>query len=163
MTTAMSFASRISRSVISSMTPIHTPSVGLVEQQQARLGEKRATDRQHFAFAAGQRAGGLIEPLAELGKYLDDAIDRAAVAIGQRADRKIVAHRQSREHRMLLRHVTEARANPLFGRQMPDVARIELDRAALNRQLADQRLQQGCFAGTIAAENGDAAAPRNSQ
>jgi hypothetical protein len=31
-----------------------SPSVGLVEQQQARIGRERTADRQHLLLAAGQ-------------------------------------------------------------------------------------------------------------
>ena len=66
----------------------------LVEHQKLRPPEQRAADRQHLAFAARQRAGGLSEPLAELGKESKYLVDAGVVLLADRAQQQVLAHRQ---------------------------------------------------------------------
>ena len=41
---------------------------GLVENQQARVGQQRTADRQHLLLAAGQLVAHVLLPLGEAGK-----------------------------------------------------------------------------------------------
>ena len=50
----------------------------LVEQQQARLHQERAADRDALALAAGQRAGPALEQMADTEQFHDHARTRAS-------------------------------------------------------------------------------------
>src|ERR1700682_1949082 len=62
---------------------------------------------------------------------------------------------------MLLRDISNSQSDTLFGRQLSDVPRVQHDRSAKQRQLADDGFHQRGFAGAIAAKDSDAAAPRH--
>ena len=49
------------------------PERGLVEHDELRPRHQRAADREHLLLAARQRAGGLVPPLGEPRKLLEDA------------------------------------------------------------------------------------------
>jgi hypothetical protein len=81
------------------------------------------TSCKHFLHLTG--ACDLIEPLAELRKTREPAVKRTTVLAQQHTDGEIVTHRQAGEHGMLLGHIADAEPNPLLGRQLADVARVD--------------------------------------
>ena len=54
------------------------PGGGLVEQDQARIGDERPGEREHLALAARERARTGAPPLVEQREHLDDALDLRA-------------------------------------------------------------------------------------
>jgi hypothetical protein len=53
------------------------PERELVEQQDPRLEQQALGDGQHLLLAAGERPGGLVEPLAQPGEQLEHLVDAA--------------------------------------------------------------------------------------
>src|SRR5262249_21313894 len=78
-------------------------------------------------------------------------------------DLEILAHAESTEHGLFLRHIAYARANALLGPQARDVHVIEGDAPAARRELADDGLQQCRFAGAVATQDRDRATSRRRQ
>ena len=126
----------------------------LVQHQQLWPPEQRAADREHLAFAARQRAGGLPEPLASLGKISSTRRCRT-VRLADRAQQQVLAYRQlgqrwrapaARNRCRAARAARPARLRP---------AAVEADRAAIGRHLAGKRLEQRRLAGAVAAEDRD--------
>ena len=82
---SFSFSSRTIRK-ISRVDERREPERRLVEEQQPRPAHQRAGEREHLLLAAGERAGVLVEPLADPGEVaahpLDVAVERAAPRVG---------------------------------------------------------------------------------
>src|ERR1700679_299517 len=66
----------------------------LVEQQPSGVRQQGTRDGQHLAFTARECAGGLIEPLTELGKSAKYAVKRATVLTRQNTDGGLYTPRQ---------------------------------------------------------------------
>ena len=116
--------------MISSITPIQTPSVGSSSSSIRGFDSSARPIASILRSPPDNVPADLVQPLAEFRKHRQHPIDGLAVAVGQRADREIVAHREPPEHRMFLRHVAEPQAHALLGRQLVDVAPVEADGAA---------------------------------
>ncbi len=81
----------------------------LVHDQEARIAEKRARDRQHLLLAAGQLRAAAGAPLIEPRKCLIDALDRPrCVRTAGRDQAQVFVDRKARPHPPSLRHVTDA-------------------------------------------------------
>ena len=120
------------------------PEARLVEQQQPRLRHQRAAERQHLAFAAGQRLRLLLAALGEARETMIDLLQAlfhvgpvAAPAIG--AEHQIVDDRHVAEQFASLGHQAEAAFDPLLDIQAPDIDAIIDDFAARARAAPQRR------------------------
>ena len=93
------------------------PEKRLIEQQQRRLAHQCAADRQHLLFAAGHGPGPLVRAFREPRKQIEHIVVTLgqAAAAGQRdrAEAKIVAHREGREDLPAFRHQRHAGGDEL--------------------------------------------------
>ena len=90
----------------------------LVEDDHRRVDHERPRDREQVLLAAREEAGLLLRRLAEVGEDLEDLLHaRRGVALrGEPADLEVLAHRQSLEDVVVLRHVDEAVPRDLVAR-----------------------------------------------
>jgi hypothetical protein len=128
-----------------------------VEDQQARVGDEGATDRQHLLLAAGKLVAEVSRPLPEAR---EQAVDpgrgpRLALpaAIGEKSQQMLV-DRQIRETLPAFRHQRDAGAADAIGSPAVDALAGEADRPALDRLQAADRAQRGRLAHAVAAEQG---------
>ena len=101
----------------------------LVEHQEPRPAQHGAADREHLAFAARQRAGGLLQTLSELGKEIEHIVHARAVGLADAAQQEVLAHRELSEDGVLLRHVADAAPHALLGTLAFDRGAVDADRA----------------------------------
>ena len=131
----------------------------LVEQEQHRIGDQAARDRQDLLLAAAQHAALAVEQWDQAREIGGDPVDpgvRAGVA-GFRApgEVQILAHRQVGEDAAALGDVAEAEPAAPPGRQPRDLRAFEADLPAGRRQQAHQGLEQGRFAHPVMAEQAE--------
>ena len=123
---------------------------GLVEQQHVGLGHQRAGERGAARLAARQLAGifGAVE--RHLGQQGRDAVVAGAERIGQ-AGRDIVGDGRMAGEIRLLRQGRHGGAG------------LGEARAGIGDRLAGQDLQQGRFAGAVAADQAQTLAGRDAE
>ena len=90
----------------------------LVEQQQPRAGAQDAADRQHLLLAAGQ-LGALAgaEPLLQVGKQLEDALEAKPARPHLRRQQQVFLDVEAGEDAALLRAEGDAGARDLVRRR----------------------------------------------
>src|SRR5262249_52914599 len=74
----------------------------LVEQEEACAGAQDAADRQHLLLAAGELGALAREPLLEVGKELEDALERQPALAHPRRQQEIFLDAEAREDAALL-------------------------------------------------------------
>ena len=125
----------------------------LVEQEQARMHDERARDRDALLLAARELRGIAIlvarqlhelqhapDPLADLGR-------RPALQLEAEGD--VAEHRHVREERVVLEHHAEA---ALLGRQMVHALAVDPQLAVARRDQAGDDVEGGGFAAAARAE-----------
>ena len=128
----------------------------LVEHQEPRAGAQDARDRQHLLLAARQLAAAAGEPLGEIGKQREDALERQpAGRRDARRQQQVLAHAEAGEDGALLGADRHAEARDAVGREADRLAAGEDDRAAPLADDAHDRLEGRRLAGAVAAEQGD--------
>jgi hypothetical protein len=132
---------------------------GLVEEQQFRLDDERAGDRQDALLAAAEAAGELAAPGAEQREPLVDLLDR-------RADRARVAEAVAAEHEVLVdRHLGEEAAglgdeadpapHDLVGPAAVEGLAAQPDAARERADVAEDRLQQRRLSRSVRPDDAD--------
>src|SRR6185295_11507840 len=125
----------------------------LVREDQRRLDDDRAGDRDPLLLAAGKLTRKLVllaDQLYQLHRMHDLRIGiRAGDAAHAQAEADVLGHAHVRKQRVILEHHPEA---ALFGRQRIDASLVEPDAAARQAQQAGD-----------AVESGRLAAPRRTQ
>ena len=139
----------------------------LVEHQEARRRHQCAAQRQHLAFAAGQRARPLRAPLGEAREALEDGLQAARQCItaqrrGVGAETQVVEHRQVAEELALLRHQAQSALDAGFDVASGQILALEAN-GALRRQKSDRGGEQCRLAGAVGSDHGDDLAGRERQ
>ena len=107
----------------------------LVDHQQLRPRQQAARDGEHLLLAARQRAGLLVDPLAQAREHAEHLVDvgrdparigLADAAIG--AEHQVVAHALVGEDHAALRHHGEAARDHLVALLARHVGAVEGDR-----------------------------------
>src|SRR5262249_41185843 len=103
---------------------------GLVETDEVWLGHDRAPECKHPLLAAEKRAGILTLALAQPRKHVEDLLQEAShlrrlLAVLERAELEIFAHREEREHPPAFRDERDSEAGALMRRQVRDVMPAE--------------------------------------
>jgi hypothetical protein len=125
----------------------------LVQHEKFWSPDQRAPDREHLAFAARQRGGGLSEPLAKLRKDCKYPLDAGLVLLVDRAKQQVLLYRHAAKDRVLLRHVTKSSPHAALACLFTGVPLVEPDDAAHRADLAGNRLEQCALASPIATED----------
>ena len=122
----------------------------LVEQDDARVEDQRAADREHLLLAAGELVAEIAPPLGEPREH------RVDLAGGPRPRARhggeVFVDGERLEDVALLRHPADAGMGALVGAQAGDVAPAEPDRAAAIARHADDGVDQRGLAHAVAAE-----------
>ena len=106
---------------------------GFIENQQTRLRDERAADRQHLLLAAGEHAGALMAALLQDREILihpiKSRVEGAARAPAISAELQIIFDREIRKQHAPLGHLDDAEVDDVF-------RRTPLDRPSLEKYLA---------------------------
>ena len=70
------------------------PSVGSSMMRRSRIGDERATDRQHLLLAAGELAAAVVLALGQPRESLVDALDRPRAALTGGDHAQVLVDRQ---------------------------------------------------------------------
>ena len=97
----------------------------LVHDQEARIGQQRARDRQHLLLAAGELAAAVGLALGEPRESLVDALDRPGAAPLPATRRRCSSTRQRAPQPPALRHVADAEPGDPAGLQADQHPRRE--------------------------------------
>src|SRR5919109_3560193 len=131
----------------------------LVEEQELRPGHERPRDRELLLLAAGERGRRQPQALAQDGEELEQPLAAAVVAAvppGRgRADPQVLGHREPGEDPPALGREADAAADDLLGRQVADLAPVELDRAAARAVEPDDRHERRRLSGAVRSDQGD--------
>ncbi len=120
----------------------------LVEQDDARIEDQRAADRQHLLLAAGELVAEVAAALGEARKELVDA--RNSPAAGLRHRGEVFLDRERLEDVALLRHPANPGMRPLVGAHPGDVAAVDTDVSADVAGHAHHRIDQSGLAHAVA-------------
>ena len=138
---------------------------GFVEHQEFRAAHERAADGEHLLFAAGERAGGLLEALFQAGEEREDVFaslgDGSLVVLQEGAHGEIFGDGEVAKNHAALGDVAESAGDDLVRRQAGDVLAAEGDAAAFRADQAGEGVQRGGLARSVAAEERDNRALRN--
>src|SRR3982074_1818304 len=109
----------------------------LVEQDQRRVTDHDAPDRQLLLLAAGQRSGLLGAPLGENGRRAGDppVVSGLDLAAGHFADLEVFLDTHARKNVATLRHVADAQAGAAMRDQRAHTPPLENDAASGRRQM----------------------------
>src|SRR5205809_5525012 len=127
----------------------------LVEDEQARVRHEGAPDREHLLLPAGERAAEDALTLGELGKEVEDRLDRprvGAAAAVRRGRHEILAHREVRKDLAALRHEADPDLRDAVGRQPVDRPAQETDLAGLQPYDPHDGAHGGRLAHAVPAE-----------
>jgi hypothetical protein len=109
-------------------------------------------------LAAGQRAAGLLAPLAQDREQLEHALlvgrDPVRIAAGERPHLEVLGHGQAREDLPPLRRLDQPERDDLVRRQPADIAPAEPDRAGARANAARDGHERGGLAGPVGADQG---------
>ena len=125
----------------------------LVHDQELRIGEQRAGDRQHLLLAAGELAAAMILALGQSRKGLVDALDRPRPAPQARGKLQMLVDAERAPQPPALRHVADAKPGYVGGRPPGDVVAADADRAAADRHQPHDRLAQRGLAHAVATDH----------
>ena len=111
---------------------------GLVEQQQLGPRHQAAADGQHLLLAARKRAAKLVQAFLQAREALEDSLhalaDLRRIVTGERAHLQVLLHGQRGEDLAPLRHVNDAAADDLLGRQHRQLLAAQHDAARARPQ-----------------------------
>ncbi len=130
------------------------PLGGLVHDQQLRIAQQRARDRQHLLLAARKLRAAIVPALGEPRKGLVDALDgpaRVAAAAGRQP--KMLVDRQARPHAPSLRHVADAQPVDFVRLERGDFAAVDADRARARALQAGDGVAERRLAHAVAAHH----------
>jgi hypothetical protein len=137
---------------------------GLVEQQQARLGHQRPSDREHLLFAPRQQTRPLCPAVVQPREEVVHAGIRLSTPLTPRtspgARPQVLRHGQISEDPSAFRDLHDARMDDVRWVEPDQRLAFELDRAAVDRaalqsQRPGYRAEERGLAGAVAAEDGD--------
>src|SRR5215470_1433752 len=129
----------------------------LVHDQEPRLRDQRARDREHLLLTARERAGELAAALAQAWEQPEDLVDargeRRPVAPDERAHLEILVDGQRREQLSAFRNPRHPELVDAMRRHAVNGPALELDRAARFDE-AEDRFDRARLAGAVGAEDG---------
>ena len=140
------------------------PQRRLVEKQQPRLSHQRAADREHLLLTAAQKAGALVDALAQDREHLEDLVAQpplaGAVARRERAEPEVLTNRQIGEHAAPLERLRDAERHQArrvgaLGRTSVEADVTRDDRAAVVGEQPADGAQKRRLAGTVGADERD--------
>ena len=85
----------------------------LVHDQEARIGDQRARDRQHLLLAAGELAAAIVLALGQARECVVDALDRPRAAPHARGHAQMLVDGERAPQPPALRHVADAEPGDL--------------------------------------------------
>src|SRR5262249_23480054 len=130
---------------------------GLVEEQQLRIADERAADRQPLLLPARE----LADPACPLRLELDEAqhlVDRAPARVERSKKRQGLGDRELLAQLRLLQLDSEARAKRAVAALAPSLAE-HLDVAFVGQRESLENLDRGRLAGAVGTEQAEALAP----
>ena len=125
----------------------------LVHDEQLRVGEKRAGDRQHLLFAARELAAAMILAFGKAGKRLVDAIDGPGAAPHAGGQAQMLGDAERAPQPSALRNIADACLRDPRRAEAGDVLAANANRAAARPQQAHDGLAQRGLAHAVAADH----------
>src|SRR5579884_2960972 len=126
----------------------------LVDQEQPRVGDQRAADREHLLLAAREAPRAARAQLAELRQLLEDARDRPGAAAAL-AELQVLERAQILEHPAAFRNVPDPEAGDLVRRPPGHVASCEAHGSGARRREAEDRAQRRRLSGAVEPQQRD--------
>ena len=131
----------------------------LVEQQQPRLRHQRTADREHLLLAAGERAGRLLELLAQHREEVEHLLQRLRAArlrgAAEAAELQVLLHRHFGKEPAAFGHEGDAGLAVAMRRQARDVGAVDVQAAARDPVQSGKRVDERALAGAVRAEQDD--------
>jgi hypothetical protein len=127
----------------------------LVEQDDLRIADQRAADREHLLFAARQIGAAAAAALLEAREHLVDAVERPPFLRGQPGEDQVLLDVERAEDAAILVHELHPCLRDLVAFAPGDLHAVELDRSGARRDDAHQALERRALAGAVAAEQRD--------
>ena len=130
----------------------------LVQQQQLGLAHQRPADGEHLLLAAGHGAAALAEAFLEAGEQVQHLVHLFLVIalVGKEPTHgQVLFHGQARKHSTAFRYHRNALAHDLGGVLAHQFFTHVADAATVGLRRTAQGHQQGRFAGTVGADQGD--------
>jgi CO/xanthine dehydrogenase Mo-binding subunit/aerobic-type carbon monoxide dehydrogenase small subunit (CoxS/CutS family) len=127
----------------------------LVEDQQPRLGDQRAGDRELLALPAREQAGPPLQQVAQHREQVERLVDeRRPVALAVRDELQVLHRRHLPERLLALRHVRQPPVHAPVRRQPRDVLAGEQDAPRPHGQQPDRGAQQRRLARAVVSHHG---------
>ena len=126
----------------------------LVHDQEARIGDQSARDRQHLLFAAGELASAIVLALGEARECVVDALDRPRPTADARGHAQMLVDGERTPQTSPLRDVADAEPGDLRRLQRQQVLAAHADRTAGRAHQSHDRLAERGLAHAVAADNG---------
>jgi hypothetical protein len=130
----------------------------LVHDQQMRIGEQRARDREHLLLAAGELAAAMVLALGETREGVVDALDGPGAGSHAAGEAQMLVDAERAPETAALRHIADAEAGDVGRRAPCDVLAADADRSAAHAHQTHDRLAQRGLAHAVAADDGEHAA-----
>src|SRR5438309_923396 len=135
------------------------PQRWFIQQQQPRLRQQAAGDRQDLLLAARELPGGQVAPLAKdrklLHQLLDIAMRGAAVPTRPRPELEVLAAGETRQDIAPLRYLDEATPDDLVGRLRREIEVAETRDARMWAQHTGERVENRRLPGAVGADESD--------
>ena len=125
----------------------------LVHDEQLRVGQKRARDRQHLLFAARELAAAMVLAFGKAGKRLVDAIDGPGAAPHPGGEAQMLGDAERAPQPPPLRNIADACLRDPRRAEAGDFLAANANRAAARPQQAHDGLAQRGLAHAVAADH----------
>src|SRR4029450_10231643 len=105
-------------------------------------------------LTAGKLPAAGVLATGQLGEHGKSEIQHLAARSDSAADRnfEVLPHREAREHASAFRRVTDAEPYPPVGTELTEARVLKRSRPGMQRQQADDRLEEGRFSSPIGAD-----------
>ena len=130
----------------------------LIHDQQMRIGQKRARDREHLLFAAGELTAAMVLAFAKAGEGLVDALDGPWTAPHPGREFEMLVDAERAPQPPALRDVADTEARDPGRAQSGRFLAADANRTAACRHQAHDGLAQGGLAHAVAADHREHAA-----
>ena len=130
----------------------------LIHDQQMRIGQKRARDREHLLFAAGELTAAMVLAFGKPGEGLVDALDGPGTAPHSGGEFEMLVDAERAPQAPALRDVTDTEARDPGRAQPGGFLAADANRAAAGAHEAHDGLAQGGLAHAVAADHREHAA-----
>src|SRR5207244_12181389 len=131
------------------------PLGGLVEEQHARAGPERASDREHLLLSTGELRAGVGTPLAQNGKRFVDPIEWPSGVRDDRRECQVLLYTERGVNPAVIRDMAEACSRAGVRRQARDVTPVQANGASALPVETHEASQKRGLAGAVPSDERD--------